>query len=103
MKEELGKLSLQEKEFYIKDGKKIVKTLEVWHDNNLCEAYLDDTIGIAALDIHLLPNGEIDDDYDGEFYAVWLTKHQAIILRSYLDNFIQLAETETELNEKKEV
>jgi len=103
MKEELNKLTLLEKETSDREGKTIVIALDAWTDNAISDVFMEDTLGIAIKDCRLLSNEEIDEDYEDRFTAIWLTKHQAIILRSYLDNFIQLAETETELNEKEEV
>lgn len=102
MKEYLESLKLVEKESFIKEKVRVVKTLQIWSDNNLSEAYVDDTIGIGVEDEILLPSGETEE-YDGKLHAVWLTKYQAILLRSYLDNFIQLAETEAQLDRKRKI
>jgi hypothetical protein len=99
MKESLISLDIQEKEVTVgKDGAKTVKLLGLWDDNYINDFYMEDTLGISIKECLVKENGNVDETKDDiSFTGFWLTKYQCIILRNYLDSFIQLAETIEEL------
>ncbi|WP_448506366.1 hypothetical protein [Immundisolibacter sp.] len=102
MKAELDQLNIKTKETYLMNNKNVGKFLTCWNDDYLDDDYMDDTLGIGIKDCYLTKAGEEDTKYDYlEFKAVWLTKAECIILKNYLDSFIQLAETCEELERKQ--
>lgn len=97
MKEQLNQLILREKEVAVSGIDHVVSVLKVWDDNAISDCYMEDTLGIGVETLRITKKNKLKP-YDEILSAVWLTKSQAIILRNHLDNFIQLAETELELN-----
>ena len=102
MKAELDSLTMkEEKQILDINGRKACNAIDIWNDNMLSDSYLADTLGVAVKQCYLTRGGKIDEEEDDiEFYSIWLTKSQCIVLKNYLDSFIQLAETEEELAEK---
>lgn len=91
MKADINILKIIENQtFDLTDGKG-VRVLQLWTDNNISDEFRDDTLLIGLEDCIINDNGDLEET-NGELTAIYLTKYQAIILRNYLDTFIQLAE-----------
>lgn len=91
MKADLNILKIVENQILDLTDKKGVRVLQLWTDNNISYDFKGDTLMIGLENCYITDNGDLEET-NGELTGIYLTKYQAIILRNYLDSYIQLAE-----------